>query len=278
MGRNRYYGPEEAKKLFLRLYAAHDLDLLAYRDTRGFISKALYVSLKAFAAGEFFIITSPEKCKELPRKTVQPFAIYLRYDDDQEVLKMLETIPSGTRNSFFRNLLRLYLWAPIAPDRIDADTAHSFNIHIKKMLEGKIPYVSIEEKMAEFRKERLERRRKKRKEKKQAEEQNAKQTGLTEEIPQPEPELAQPDITMGLEPEESKKEKESIFLTAPAPDEQKMESKEIKIKRTEPMIPNPEPEEESTKQKIEEQEEQSGNEFSNGITEDMLTAAFDALI
>ena len=106
------------KKILMRLYRIHDLDLITFIQTHELdFPKAVYCSLKAFTKGETFVIKIPPKRdinKELILKRNYTYIIYLDEDKDKKEIILLEKIAKGNRNNFLKNLLRLYLCNPMS--------------------------------------------------------------------------------------------------------------------------------------------------------------------
>lgn len=106
------------KKVYmLRLYRLHDMDLLSFCATYQFnFVKGLYFVLTAFSKGEVFTIKIPEKRDITIPKYQRKYAKRLTLDEDidKDAIELLERIAPGYRNSFMKNLMRLYLCYPLS--------------------------------------------------------------------------------------------------------------------------------------------------------------------
>ena len=80
------------------------------------IMHAIYSSVTAFAKGEAFLISIPPLTKtEMPQlRRVYTKTLILDTEKDELTISMLDRISPGTRNNFFKNLLRLYLMYPFS--------------------------------------------------------------------------------------------------------------------------------------------------------------------
>ena len=108
-----------AKKQYkVRVYRLHDLDIVSWICTREFnLVRAVYSVLKAFCKGETFLIETPPKREvDIPVSTlgrVYQRSLYLDPEEDEEVIELLDSIASGYRNCFMKNLLRQYIVIPV---------------------------------------------------------------------------------------------------------------------------------------------------------------------
>lgn len=104
-------------KLGIRLYRAHDLDLISLMEEYEFnFTKALYCAITAFVNGETFVVKDLElryTPKSYKKKSILR-VLTLNEEKDKKAILFLEGIEKGYRNSFLKNLLRLYLCRPIA--------------------------------------------------------------------------------------------------------------------------------------------------------------------
>lgn len=103
----------------IRLYRMHDLDLITFIETHEFnVVKAIYSSLSAFAKGEVFVIEVPprriQKLPPLNRSYTK--ALILDNETDEDAIKILNQIAPGYRNSFLKQLLRMYLCHPLSEE------------------------------------------------------------------------------------------------------------------------------------------------------------------
>lgn len=108
-------------KFPIRLYHVHDLDLISYLESYQFsLVKAVYSALTAYVHGEHFVIESPPP-KEIQGKIKRVYYRVLSLDPerDREVIDLLYRITPGYRNNFMKNLLRLYLCAPLCPNFLE---------------------------------------------------------------------------------------------------------------------------------------------------------------
>ena len=105
------------KRYTIRLYRLHDLDLITFIMTHEFdIMNAIYSSVTAFAKGEAFLISIPPITQtEMPQlRRVYTKTLILDTEKDELTISMLDRVSPGTRNNFFKNLLRLYLMYPFS--------------------------------------------------------------------------------------------------------------------------------------------------------------------
>lgn len=102
----------------MRFYRAHDLDLITFIETHEFnIMHAVYSALNAFVGGDVFVIEiPPERHAVGEYQRVYNRALILDSDRDAEAVALLSTVMPGYRNSFLKNLLRLYLCCPFSEE------------------------------------------------------------------------------------------------------------------------------------------------------------------
>lgn len=121
---------EKHKRVYIiRLYRLHDMDLLSFCGTYKFnFVKGLYCVLTAFAAGETFTVKIPEKRETAIPKFKRSYAKRLTLDEDKdkEVIEMLDMIADGYKNSFMKNLMRLYLCYPLSDEFLISPTYHNY--------------------------------------------------------------------------------------------------------------------------------------------------------
>ena len=103
------------KRLKIRLYSPHDLDLIALMLNYEIdLRVALYCAATAFSKHEFYAIDLPRKRENaLKTKRVYHVDLLLDTEKDEKLLDILEQIMPGYRNNFMKNILRLYLCYPI---------------------------------------------------------------------------------------------------------------------------------------------------------------------
>lgn len=103
----------------VRLYRLHDLELITFAIAHQFnIIGAMYASLHAFAKGETFVFQiPPRKTDSLPAlKRVYIKVLTLDAEKDKDAVEILSRIVPGCRNSFLKNLLRMYLCSPLSEE------------------------------------------------------------------------------------------------------------------------------------------------------------------
>lgn len=103
----------------IRLYRLHDLDLITFALGHEFnVIKGMYTSISALANGDAFIMEiPPRKRTRLPQlNRVYIKALTLDSEKDKKAVAILSDIAPGYRNSFLKNLLRLYLCAPLSDE------------------------------------------------------------------------------------------------------------------------------------------------------------------
>lgn len=107
------------KKYPFRLYGRHDLELISLMSTREFnITKAVYCSLTAFCNGDIFRIKLPPERMNEVKEIRKSYLKILILDEvkDKKAIEMMEKIAKGYRSNFLKNILRLYLCAPVSVD------------------------------------------------------------------------------------------------------------------------------------------------------------------
>ena len=117
------------KKYFIRLYRAHDLDLITFVQTHRFnLNHAIYVALTSFSNNEVFIIAVPPKRDVVVSKLkrVYSYTLVLDVEKDIKVIQVLDKIKKGYKNNFIKNLLRLYLCYPLAEAFLEDETEMAF--------------------------------------------------------------------------------------------------------------------------------------------------------
>ena len=106
----------------IRLYRAHDLDLITFMETHEFnITRAIYCALTAFSKNDYFVIDIPPK-REMElniNKKVYAKQLSLDTEKDSTAIEILLKIKRGGRNNFLKNLLRSYLCNPIAESYLE---------------------------------------------------------------------------------------------------------------------------------------------------------------
>lgn len=117
------------KKYFIRLYRAHDLDLITFVQTHRFnLNHAIYVALTAFSNNEVFVIAVPPKRDIVVSKLkrVYSYTLILDVEKDIKVIQVLDKIKNGYKNNFIKNLLRLYLCYPLAEAFLEDEAEMEF--------------------------------------------------------------------------------------------------------------------------------------------------------
>lgn len=131
------------RKYTVRLYRAHDLDLISFMLSYEFnIMRAIYVSLKGFAANQKFIIETPpaRDIVVVDLKRVYARSLILDEDHDAEVIRLADMIKPGYRNNFFKNVLRMYVCSPIAASFLsDEGNITEFTARFKVFGEARKP-------------------------------------------------------------------------------------------------------------------------------------------
>lgn len=110
---------EKKIKQPIRLYRAHDLDLITFMETHEFnIIKAMYSSLISFSKKQHFVIEIPptRTAKLTDIKRVYAKTLSLDVEKDREAIEILYKIQKGYRNNFLKNLLRMYLCNPLSEE------------------------------------------------------------------------------------------------------------------------------------------------------------------
>lgn len=102
----------------MRFYRAHDLDLITFIETHEFnIMHAVYSALNAFVGGDVFVIEiPPERHAVSEYQRVYNRALILDSEKDEKAVSLLSSVSPGYRNSFLKNLLRLYLCCPFSEE------------------------------------------------------------------------------------------------------------------------------------------------------------------
>lgn len=104
-------------RYLVRFYTSHDLDLVTFTLTHDFdILRAMYSALTAFAKGESFIIQVPPATRAVPEsmRRIYTKGLLLDTEKDKEAIRVLDMVVPGKRNSFLKNLLRIYLMYPFS--------------------------------------------------------------------------------------------------------------------------------------------------------------------
>lgn len=117
------------KKYFIRLYRAHDLDLITFIQTHRFnLNHAIYVALTSFSNNEVFIIAVPPKRDVVASKLkrVYSYTLVLDVEKDIKAIQVLDKIKNGYKNNFIKNLLRLYLCYPLAEAFLEDEAEMAF--------------------------------------------------------------------------------------------------------------------------------------------------------
>lgn len=99
-------------KIILRLYRQHDLDLIAlHKNPKFCLTKAMKVALGAYVRNENIKIEPPEAADfqfETIPKIVTLFLV-LNDNKDKDLIKWIENVRPGYRNSAVKNIVRNYL-------------------------------------------------------------------------------------------------------------------------------------------------------------------------
>lgn len=96
--------------MHLRLYAYHDMDLLALKESNK-ISSLVKDSLRAFLSkNETKFSFNPPVQVFYPVQGVYEIQIRLNPIEDTEIIDFIDTIPNGYRSGFIKNLLRMYVF------------------------------------------------------------------------------------------------------------------------------------------------------------------------
>lgn len=119
-------------KVIMRLYKQRDLDLICLYQTDGFsFQKNIKKVLKAYVHNEPLVIEIPNDIcvNKIPRSTT--FHINLSEKEDDEIIKWINSLQKGYRNSALKNVFRSYFSKPIVkPYLINSQV--SINESIKK--------------------------------------------------------------------------------------------------------------------------------------------------
>ena len=99
-------------KITMRLYRAHDLDLMYMRGLLGkaiatVVKEALDYYVNKENRKRIFVNKTELQTTVIPKNT--QFHVYLSDKQDAEIIKWLMTIKKGYRNSMLKNILRSYL-------------------------------------------------------------------------------------------------------------------------------------------------------------------------
>ena len=106
------------KRLYtVRLYKSADMDILSLAEIYEFdIISALYSAVTAFARGERFLIKLPERRRDPEpvkcKKGYKRMVLRLDIEKDSDTILFLERFKDGSKNTFLRNILRMYLILP----------------------------------------------------------------------------------------------------------------------------------------------------------------------
>lgn len=122
----------KSKKYSVRIYNHHDKDLICL-FSKGFdLIQAIYVSLKGFSKGDYFVINTPKDGDPslYDRRHSIGLSLYLNKEKDADIIQILDSISPGWKNKFIKNILRFYLCCPILDEYVDEE-----NDLIKKNIE-----------------------------------------------------------------------------------------------------------------------------------------------
>lgn len=109
--------------IMVRLYARHDLDLIALKKNTYFdFNKCLKLAVIAWARGDKYTIPSPTtKINDEELKDIKPIGLHFSLGKSEEdVIEALKHIKYGYRNSFLKNLFRYYMSEPILNIYLDS--------------------------------------------------------------------------------------------------------------------------------------------------------------
>lgn len=107
-----------ARRYTVRLYRVHDYDLISLMLMHNFdIRKAIYISLTNFCKSKRVVFRIPPQIYQKPEDMnwVYTMTIYIDSEKDEDIVRLMNMIQPGCRNSFLKGLLRLYICDP-APD------------------------------------------------------------------------------------------------------------------------------------------------------------------
>ena len=101
----------------MRLYKRHDLDLLLLHKTKGFsmqkaVKTALKMHLGLMDEGPLQFPPCSEDIKNFYSSAQLHLTLSEKNEDDIVIIKFLNDIPRGFRNSYCKNLTRYYLEKP----------------------------------------------------------------------------------------------------------------------------------------------------------------------
>lgn len=104
------------KRVTIRLYRRHDIDLIALKCANGFsMNQMIRESLLAYLNGKSSSIDYPAieiPMSNLPQMTQLHLILDLDYQDDARIYKYISSIQPGYRNSIVKQLIRYYCVSP----------------------------------------------------------------------------------------------------------------------------------------------------------------------
>ena len=110
-----------SRSFAIRFYTKHDIDLLTLYYRNVDVANVMHQVLVAFIKGEEFLLSLPNPSEDdfQPQSThgaEVEYRLFLDEEDatDRQIIEMIDKINPGAWNNFFKSLLRLYLWRPIA--------------------------------------------------------------------------------------------------------------------------------------------------------------------
>ena len=110
-----------SRSFAIRFYTKHDIDLLTLYYRNVDVANVMHQVLVAFIKGEEFLLSLPNPSEDdfQPQSThgaKVEYRLFLDEEDatDRQIIEMIDKINPGAWNNFFKSLLRLYLWRPIA--------------------------------------------------------------------------------------------------------------------------------------------------------------------
>ena len=104
-------------KVTMRLYRTHDMDLLLLHKTKGFsmpkaVKKALYMHIGLTEEQKISYPSVSEPVNKFRLISILHVTLSHDNDADEAVIRFINDIPKGYRNSFCKNLVRYYLEKP----------------------------------------------------------------------------------------------------------------------------------------------------------------------
>lgn len=134
------------KKITIRLYKRHDMDLITLYKTPGFsLHKAIYSSLKAYINKNIYLIKMPKTTIDMTMyefRSHYQLCLSFDYKKDADILNWFKTLKPNMRTQAIKAVLRGCLIGTTVFACIKNDADRTNNIIMTKKIEEFIPVLS----------------------------------------------------------------------------------------------------------------------------------------